>query len=106
MGLPAPWGWCLQVLLRLTAKLTGKGFLFLDPVNQDKQLVCEIQRPGDGDHHFHHATENRRTVVSFVNRAATSGRAFFRAVASSLAVLTGFQVIFCIPRPVRPPACP
>ena len=46
---------------------------------------------------FFYATQKRRVVLVLVNRSATSGRAAFRAVVSSLEDVTLFQVILYSP---------
>ena len=49
---------------------------------------------------FSHATQKRREVVDFMNRAATSGRAFFSAVVSSREDVTAFQMTLYSPAPL------
>ena len=44
-----------------------------------------------------YATQNRRVVVVWVKRSATSGRALRRATVSTLEAVTAFQVILYAP---------
>ena len=88
-------GWLLWLSALCFGRLGRRGLFYC--LNQSHEPVRNLNCSGDSYDGPHHATQKRRTVVSRVNAAATSGRALRSAPVSILALVTAFHVILYSP---------